>query len=141
MLKRYGVRYHGWLANAAAPQAFARHMATVHVPRRFYVTRLPGIPTIRVFEALACGIALVSAPWEDSEGLFTVCEDFLMVRSGAAMTRALRTLKADPDLRQAMAGRGLATIRARHTCSHRVDELLAIAARLNTPVAPEMESA
>ena len=141
MLKRYGVRYHGWLANAAAPQAFARHMATVHVPRRFYVTRLPGIPTIRVFEALACGIALVSAPWEDSEGLFTAGEDFLMVRSGAAMARALRTLKADPDLREAMAGRGLATIRARHTCSHRVDELLAIAARLNTPVAPEMESA
>jgi spore maturation protein CgeB len=50
---------------------FARHLATVHVPRRFYSTILPGIPTIRVFEALACGIPLVSAPWDDSEGLFT----------------------------------------------------------------------
>ena len=141
-LKRYGVRYHGWLANAAAPAAFARHMATVHVPRRFYVRQLPGIPTIRVFEALACGIPLVSAPWEDSEGLFTVGEDLLMVRSGEAMTRALRSLRADPDLRRALAERGLATIRARHTCSHRVDELLAIVARLAaTPAAPEMETA
>ncbi|MDY6922513.1 MAG: glycosyltransferase [Pseudomonadota bacterium] len=141
-LKTYGVRYHGWLANAAAPDAFARHMATVHVPRRFYVRQLPGIPTIRVFEALACGIPLVSAPWEDSEGLFTVGEDFLMVRSGDAMRAALRSLKADPDLREALAARGLAAIRARHTCTHRVDELLAIAARLEAaPAAQQMETA
>ncbi|MBX9460956.1 MAG: glycosyltransferase [Brevundimonas sp.] len=141
-LKRYGVRYHGWLANAAAPETFARHMATVHVPRRFYVRQLPGIPTIRVFEALACGIPLVSAPWEDSEGLFSVGEDFLMVRSGAGMTEALRSLKADPALRRELAEHGLATIRARHTCSHRVDELLAIAARLKAaPAAPQMETA
>jgi spore maturation protein CgeB len=141
MLRRYGVRYHGWLANAAAPGAFAGHMATVHVPRRFYVRQLPGIPTIRVFEALACGIPLVSAPWEDSEGLFTIGEDFLMVPSGEAMTRALKDLKADPELRKALSDRGLATIRARHTCSHRVDELLAIAGRLKAPAAPEMETA
>ena len=52
--------------NASAPEVFARHLATVHVPRRFYVTeQLPGIPTIRVFEALACGIPLVCAPWRD----------------------------------------------------------------------------
>jgi spore maturation protein CgeB len=141
-LKRYGVRYHGWLANPAAPTAFARHMATVHVPRRFYVEQLPGIPTIRVFEALACGIPLVSAPWRDSEGLFEVGEDFLMVRSGEEMTLALRALKADPGLRAALAERGLATIRARHTCAHRVDELLAIVGRLTgAPARHEMETA
>ena len=50
------------------PQAFARHRMTVHVPRRPYVEALPGIPTIRVFEALACGIPLVCAPWHDDEG-------------------------------------------------------------------------
>ena len=141
-LKRYGARYHGWLANAAAPEAFARHMATVHVPRRFYVRQLPGIPTIRVFEALACGIPLVSAPWADSEGLFKVGEDFLMVRSGDEMAAALRSLKADPALRRELAEHGLATIRARHTCNHRVDELLAIVAGLKAaPVAPHMETA
>ena len=32
----------------------------------------------------------------------------------------------DPDLRAALAAHGLATIRARHTCAHRVDELLAV---------------
>ena len=77
-------------ANAAAPDVFARHLATVHVPRRFYTQVLPGIPTIRVFEALACGIPLVSAPWDDCEHLFRAGEDFLMVRDGAEMARALR---------------------------------------------------
>ena len=143
-LKRYGVRYHGWLANAAAPAAFARHLATVHVPRRFYVEQLPGIPTIRVFEALACGIPLVSAPWSDSEGLFRVGEDFLMVRDGDQMTAALRDLVADADLRRALVASGLETIRARHTCAHRVDELLAVVRRLEgaTPAAaPALETA
>lgn len=141
-LKRYGARYHGWLANAAAPAAFARHMATVHVPRRFYVDALPGIPTIRVFEALACGIPLVSAPWRDSEHLFTPGEDFLTVSSGEEMTSALRRLKGDADLRRALAARGLATIRARHTCAHRAAELLAIVGRLKGVATPaELELA
>ena len=60
-----GISYGGWIANADVPQAFARHRVTVHVPRRPYVAALPGIPTIRMFEALACGIPLVSAPWDD----------------------------------------------------------------------------
>jgi spore maturation protein CgeB len=62
-LADHGARYRGWLPNARAPEVFARHLATVHVPRRFYVTMLPGIPTIRVFEALACGI-----PWSRHPG-------------------------------------------------------------------------
>ena len=64
-----------------APAVFARHPATVHVPRRFYVEQLPGIPTIRVFEALACGIPLVCAPWQDSEGLFHPGQDYLVART------------------------------------------------------------
>ncbi|MRX51898.1 glycosyltransferase [Paracoccus sp. S-4012] len=129
-LARCGARYNGWAPNAAAPAIFARHLATVHVPRRFYTTLLPGIPTIRVFEALACGIPLVSAPWDDAEGLFTPGEDFLTAADGAQMTAHLRALTADPDLRDALTTQGLATIRARHTCAHRAAELLTIAGKL-----------
>jgi spore maturation protein CgeB len=103
---------------------------------------LPGIPTIRVFEALACGIPLVSARWDDCEHLFRVGQDFLMVRSGAEMTRALTDLKNDAELRLSLVRSGLETIRARHTCAHRVDELLAIVERLRAPVLePVLESA
>ncbi len=130
LLARYGVRYHGWTPNAAAPALFARALATVHVPRRYYATILPGIPTIRVFEALACGIPLVSAPWRDSEGLFRPGTDYLVARDGDDMTTHLQALAADPALRRALATAGLETILARHTCAHRVDELLAIVATL-----------
>jgi spore maturation protein CgeB len=130
MLARHGARYRGWLPNARAPEVFARHLATVHVPRRYYAAQLPGIPTIRVFEALACGIPLVSAPWDDSEHLFRPGADFLVARTGDEMTRHLKRLRDDPDLRSELAASGLARIRARHTCGHRADELLAIAGRL-----------
>ncbi len=135
-LRRYEAHYRGWLPNASAPSVFARHRATVHVPRRFYVELLPGIPTIRVFEALACGIPLVSAPWDDSEGLFTPGRDFLMARSGAEMERMLLALRDDADLRSALVAHGLATIAARHTCAHRVDELTAVLATLQASPAP-----
>jgi len=132
-LHRHGARYRGWLPNAEAPAVFARHLATVHVPRRFYVDALPGIPTIRVFEALACGIPLVSAPWRDAEGLFRPGEDYLTAADGAEMTAELRRLRDDADLRAALVASGLDRIRARHTCGHRADELLAIAARIGAP--------
>jgi spore maturation protein CgeB len=132
-LARYGVRYHGWTPNAAAPALFARHLATVHVPRRFYTTVLPGIPTIRVFEALACGIPLVSAPWSDSEGLFRDGEDFLFAADEAAMRRALTAVRDDPELRASLVAHGLETIRARHTCAHRVDELMGVLDALQSP--------
>ena len=130
MLARYGARYHGWAPNADAPAIFAKHLATVHVPRRYYATILPGIPTIRMFEALACGIPLASAPWRDSEGLFRPGEDYLVAEDGEAMLRHLRALRHDRDLREALARNGLETVRARHSCAHRVDQLLAIVASL-----------
>ena len=43
----------------------------------------------------------------------------------------------DPALRASLAAHGLATIRARHTCAHRVDELLAICGRLGAHDAEE----
>jgi spore maturation protein CgeB len=123
-----GIVYGGWLANAAVPRAFAEHRATVHIPRRPYVKALPGTPTIRVFEALACGIPLISAPWADVEGLFRPGTDFLLARNGKEMARLLRQVLSEPDFAGELVAAGLETIRRRHTCGHRVDELLGILA-------------
>ena len=132
MLARHGARYRGWLPNPQVPTVFARYLLTVHVPRRFYATVLPGIPTIRVFEALACGIPLVSAPWSDTERLFTPGQDYLVARDGREMLDHLSALRDDPALRARLAAHGLATIQARHTCAHRADELLSILAQLDS---------
>ncbi|MDQ6707471.1 MAG: glycosyltransferase, partial [Acidobacteriota bacterium] len=121
-----GIEYRGSLPNFEAPDAFAKFRVTVHVPRRPYATALPGIPTIRVFEALACGIPLVSAPWDDSECLFTPGKDFLVAKNGEEMKRQLSDLLANPEKARLLANHGLETIRSRHTCAHRVDELMSI---------------
>jgi spore maturation protein CgeB len=129
-LQGAGIAYGGWRANHRAPAAFAAHAVTVHVPRRPYVEALPGIPTIRPFEALACGIPLVSAPWDDSEGLFRPGQDFLVATTGREMARHLDDVLHEPDLAASLSEHGRETILSRHTCGHRVDELMAVAAEL-----------
>jgi spore maturation protein CgeB len=121
-----GLEYAGWLPNYKVPQVFAQFEVALHIPRRPYVKALPGIPTIRPFEALACGIPLVCSPWQDVEGLFTPGKDFLVARNGKEMQRHLRALLHDQDLAREMAAQGRQTILQRHTCAHRVDELLHI---------------
>jgi spore maturation protein CgeB len=116
-LKDAGIGYRGWLPNFEVPRVFSEHKVTVHVPRRPYTKALPGIPTIRPFEALACGIPLVSAPWDDVEGLFRPGRDYLQARNGAEMKRYLRLILNEPDAAESLVRSGLETILARHTCA------------------------
>ncbi len=125
-LAEAGIEFEGYLPNHRSPRVFARFRTTVHVPRRPYLEALPGIPTIRMFEALACGIPLVCARWDDEEGLFSPGRDYLCAASGEEMRRHLRALRHDADMRRELAEHGLGTILERHTCAHRVNELLVL---------------
>ncbi len=121
-----GAEYRGWLPNYEVPRAFAASSLTVHIPRRPYVRALPGIPTIRVFEALACGIPLICSPWDDAEHLFKPGEDYLIAHNRQQMTRHIKEILTEPELAAYLARSGLERIAERHTCAHRVDELLHI---------------
>lgn len=125
-----GIRYHGWLPNYLVPTVFSRFRFTVHIPRRPYTQMLPGIPTIRPFEALACGIPLISAPWKDAEHLFEPGVDYLVAANEGEMEAHMRRLLDEPALGREMAAHGRSTVLKRHTCAHRVDELMAICADL-----------
>jgi spore maturation protein CgeB len=126
-----GMSYGGWLPNHQAPLAFAQARTTVHIPRGPYARQLPGIPTIRMFEALACGIPLVSAPWLDEECLFPAgC--YLRVSCGETMKEALSALLNDAELAGSVARAGLDAVLKRHTCGHRVRQLFAITDQLNS---------
>jgi spore maturation protein CgeB len=121
-----GIKYAGWLPNYAVPHVFSKFRLTVHIPRRPYSMNLPGIPTIRVFESLACGIPLICSYWDDAEGLFTPGEDFLLARDGKEMKEHIQAVLHDPELVRKLRNHGRRTILARHTCEHRVKELIAI---------------
>ena len=128
-LAKAGVNYCGYLPNLDAPQVYSESMLTVHVPRQQYSSTMTGIPTIRVFEALACGIPLVSAPWQDTQHLFRA-DDFRMVHNGQEMIQAMQQLLDDPKGARVQAERGLETILARHTCAHRAEQLTSICEEL-----------
>jgi spore maturation protein CgeB len=130
-LREAGIAYGGWLPNFCVPDVFARFLCTVHIPRRPYVRALPGIPTIRPFEALACGISLISSPWPDSERLSRPGTDFLVARNAREMRRHLKDVLENQALATSLTAHGLATIRRRHTCAHRADELLDLIATLD----------
>jgi spore maturation protein CgeB len=130
MLGQAGIEYRGYLPNLEAPQTYARSLLTLHVPRKFYANGLSGVPTIRVFEALACGIPLLCSPWTDTEGLFRPGEDYLCVPDSAAMEGEIRHLLSDDAARQQLATNGLETILQRHTCAHRALQFLDICEEL-----------
>ncbi len=126
LLSAAGIEYGGYLPNLEAPSVYARSCLSLHVPRRQYTNGLSGIPTIRVFEALACGIPLVCAPWNDAEKLFRPGEDYVIVNNGEQMISEINHLLGDDMARQQIGANGLETIRNRHTCAHRATQLIGI---------------
>lgn len=130
MLQNGGIEYAGWVPNYRVPEVLSQFRVTVHIPRRPYVEALPGIPTIRIFEALSCGIPLVCSPWSDCEKLFREGEDYLIAKSGRQMKDVLNDLLRDDEFALEMAQSGFKAVLERHTCSHRVDELIMICTEL-----------
>lgn len=129
-LRQAGICLRGYLPNLRAPQAYAASRIALHIPRGPYRDQLAGIPTIRVFEALACGRPLLCAPWRDAEGLFQEGRDYLVARDGRHMTELLRTLLQDPAAAEALGKQGRDTVLARHTCRHRAEEFMSICRQL-----------
>lgn len=125
-LQDSGIDFRGYLPNLCAPKAYSHSKISLHVPRRFYANGLSGVPTIRVFEALASGSPLVCAPWNDAEHLFRPGQDYVCVPDTQAMISELTFLLRDDKARQQLAASGLETIRARHTCAHRAEQLIEI---------------
>ena len=131
-LKQANIEFRGYLPNLHAPKMYARSKISLHVPRRFYANGLSGVPTIRVFEALASGSPLLCAPWNDAEGLFRPGQDYLCAPDSAAMIAELRDLLRDEGARHQLAASGFETIRGRHTCAHRARQLLEICHQLES---------
>lgn len=140
-LREAGIEYGGWLPNYKVSEVFAKYKVTLHVPRRPYVEMLPGIPTIRPFEAMACGIPLVCSPWQDSENLFHPGEDHLLASDGNAMGYRIAEVLKSAHLAQTLSNNGRKTIMERHTCAHRVDELEKIIDEIESPLAKQMKIA
>ena len=129
-LEQAGIEFRGYIPNLTTPLVYAQSALALHIPRRQYANGLSGIPTIRVFEVLACGATLVCAPWSDAEDLFRSGIDYALVADQDEMIGEIEHLLKDEAARKQIAQSGLETIRKRHTCAHRATQLTEICEEL-----------
>lgn len=78
-------------------------------------------PSVRLFEAGACGVPIISDIWPGLETLFTPGVEIVLANNGAAVLYALRELSEAERLAIGTGGR--TRILARHTADHRAAEL------------------
>ena len=79
-------------------------------------------PSVRLFEAAACGVPVISDVWPGLETFFTPDEEILFARSHRDTLRALRTLNEDE--RRAIGERARARVLREHTAAHRAQSLI-----------------
>lgn len=79
-------------------------------------------PSVRLFEAAACGTPIISDPWPGLETLFEPGEEILLATCTEQVLEYLRDL--DDDARRRVGRRGRERVLAGHTARHRAVELV-----------------
>jgi len=78
-------------------------------------------PSVRLFEAAACGTPIISDHWPGLDSLFTPEREILIARDHRDVVRWLRELPE--DCRREIGAAGRRRVLAEHTAAHRVETL------------------
>jgi spore maturation protein CgeB len=78
-------------------------------------------PSVRLFEAAACGTPIISDYWDGLDSFFEFDREILVARTAADTLRYLRELSETE--RQAIGSRARQRVLAEHTAAHRAQEL------------------
>lgn len=81
-------------------------------------------PSVRLFEAAACGAAMISDRWEGIEAFFVPGREIFLPAGTDEVVEILRT--THPDDRRAVGAAARARVLAEHTAEHRAAELEAM---------------
>jgi spore maturation protein CgeB len=102
------------------PAFYAAQRFTLNVTRADMVAA-GWSPSVRLFEAAACGVPVVSDPWEGLPSLFRPGEEILLAETAGDVLRALRDLPE--ERRRAIGAAARARALAEHTAAVRAREL------------------
>jgi spore maturation protein CgeB len=108
------------VAPDAHPDFYARSRFTLNVTRAD-MARVGFSPSVRLFEAAACGCPILSDTWQGLETLFEPGLEIELVETPDAVLRLLR--EADPVRRQGWIAAARGRVLAAHTAEHRAAEL------------------
>ena len=78
-------------------------------------------PSVRLFEAAACGVPIISDAWAGIDELFEPGKEILIAHDGDDVLRYLRDL--NEHTRRAIGDRACARVHASHTAAHRAADL------------------
>lgn len=79
-------------------------------------------PSVRLFEAAACGVPIISDYWNGLESVFELGKEILISASGEETLAYLKDI--DDVERQAIGERARQKILKKHTAAHRAQELI-----------------
>src|SRR5207248_3076136 len=82
-------------------------------------------PSVRLFEAAACGTPVISDVWPGLDALFRPGEEILLARGPEDVMRYLTLV--DPDEARRIGQRARRRVLAEHTAAHRARELVTYA--------------
>ncbi len=99
---------------------YASQRFTLNVTRADMV-RAGYSPSVRLFEAAACGTPVVSDPWPGLETIFTPGEEILIARSTAEVLRILE--EVPEEARRTLGERAHRRVLTEHTAAHRARAL------------------
>jgi spore maturation protein CgeB len=102
------------------PAFYARQRFTLNVTRAD-MRELGFSPSVRLFEAAACGTPLISDRWPGIETIFEPMEEILLVSDTSEVTQILEHLPEDRRL--SIADKARRRILAEHTPDHRARQL------------------
>ncbi len=108
------------LAPSQHPAFYAAQRVTLNVTRADMV-RAGWSPSVRLFEAAACAVPVVSDRWEGLDSFFDPGEEILVADDAGDVVEALDTL--DRSRRQEIGRRARERVLAEHTAQARVAEL------------------
>jgi spore maturation protein CgeB len=108
------------LAPGEHPAFYAAQRFTLNVTRE--EMRAAGwSPSVRLFEAAACGVPVISDRWPGLDSIFRIGEEILVADSTAEATRFLA--EVGDDERREIAARARRRVLAEHTAEHRCEQL------------------
>jgi spore maturation protein CgeB len=108
------------IAPAAHRAFYSSQRFTLNVTRRDMV-RAGYAPSVRLFEAAACGVPIISDYWVGLELFFVPGEEILIARNRSEVVRYLRDIP-EPE-RRALGQGARRRALAHHTAAHRAREL------------------
>jgi spore maturation protein CgeB len=85
-------------------------------------------PGLRLFEAAACGVPIISDGWRGLDSFFTVGEEILVADSASDVVRYLALV--DESEAHRIGARARRRVLEQHTAAHRADQLLSYIAEL-----------